>query len=67
MGLLRGCNVTNGCVSPPPQVAVGQAFEELVLKILESPALVESSGSLAPSGVRLHNVAAGGNGGACSC
>jgi hypothetical protein len=47
-------------------VAVGQAFEELVLKILDSPSLVESTGGAAPSGVKLDG-AAGSQASACSC
>ncbi|GAX77793.1 hypothetical protein CEUSTIGMA_g5236.t1 [Chlamydomonas eustigma] len=62
----------HGCLfvetSAKANVAVGQAFEELVMKILDSPVLIESSGSLAPSGVKLSSAATGGDqAGVCAC
>ena len=49
------------------QVAIGQAFEELVLKILDSPTLMQSTGSSAPAGVKLGAAAGNQAASACSC
>lgn len=50
------------CVSSP---AVGQAFEELVLKILETPALVNAA--LGSGGVKLSQQAQQQQASTCSC
>lgn len=50
------------CVS---SVAVGQAFEELVLKILETPALVNAA--LGSGGVKLSQQAQQQQASTCSC
>jgi len=62
----------HGCLfvetSAKANVAVGQAFEELLMKILDSPALIQSSGSLAPTGLKLSSTAsAGDQAGVCAC
>ena len=64
----------NGCLfvetSAKANIAVGQAFEELVLKILETPGLADGGGNV-PSpggGVRVGGAGpASASTGACSC
>lgn len=47
-------------------IAVAQAFEELVAKILDTPALLGSAG-LMPGGVKLGQAGGTGSGGAGAC
>jgi Ras-related protein Rab-18 len=58
----------HGCLyvetSAKTNVAVGQAFEELVLKILETPGLLEN---LSLGGVRVGEGGAAQHASACSC
>ncbi len=58
----------HGCLyvetSAKTNVAVGQAFEELVHKILETPALLENIGM---GGVKLGQPGGEPGGSACSC
>ncbi|MEW5319100.1 MAG: hypothetical protein WDW38_010270 [Sanguina aurantia] len=63
---------THGCLfvetSAKANIAVEQTFEELVLKILDTPSLVESSGYGAKGGLRLKASGEAGDGaGGCSC
>lgn len=59
---------SNGCLyvetSAKVNLAVGQAFEELVLKILETPSLLESS---SVGAVKLHNTALQQSASSCGC
>jgi Ras-related protein Rab-18 len=65
----------NGCLfvetSAKANIAVSQAFEELVLKILETPGLVDAAGGgggLSPGGVRVGGAGpASASTGQCSC
>ncbi|PNW76964.1 hypothetical protein CHLRE_11g482900v5 [Chlamydomonas reinhardtii] len=58
----------HGCLfvetSAKGNVAVGQAFEELLAKILDTPALLETT---AVGGIKLGAAPAAAPGGACSC
>lgn len=61
----------HGCLfaetSAKTNVAIEQAFEELLLKALDSPALMQSAGNSVPSGIRLGTAANNQATSTCSC